>query len=1102
MGARSQRPQGLLFPLVSLVGLSLFLGACSREIDKPASFTLQLPRVIHSKGVGAMSTTSEEISMYIVSVSGNGFPPVIMNWEAHKMCPRTAAQVTCAVPPMTLSVPKGNNRMVQVLGLSGDGPGTPMTMYYFGAARNFAGNDEVVDVVLTQLQQDSGKAAMVKGRYLDSANGGPSGTVLMQFHPPVPGHPPMNLFRRDIVNGWFSFEFFSGFEVSYVMEKDGRPLFSRVRTGDDWMGTAAGVSGIFNPASRAANSRMSIAHIEFPAHEKFWTRNQSGVAALPEGSEVRSRLGSRVIVGFFGQPEFLAQKRVCHDAEITSDGVRGLYAAGTYSSPSLHLDEVATNPLKTGSALSSALDALELKWGGYQASASANKISVVQPDFEGTATAGAGRPCASTPNWNSEIRVNSATFMDAGNEMDNIVSFRGPFVVRNSYSQASHESPLVYLLGAGGQIQSVGMNLMPGVIGSGISGVSAFYRMVPEGTHNSHEFYDMNGIRCQEVAEGAFGFLRFGPDLLADAGILTDETISPPQPITISSQARFQLILCPFVDGIFGRRAHLSSGVSTEYYSHSGGGSGTVCPTTPTDAPARLRFVYNSDPMDVGSCLNIAAQLVDNQGCPALVPAGKVLELKFPTYATQFPTSEAILYNGQNCQAGSEYFDDTAGTNTQRQSYTLSAGQNQVPLSFRPFAVAAAEREYNITGSSMVTYDGNSSFNLEMNHAVYARPLAAQTPDRFDFIGPSITELRSNECRELRYVAVRNSPYTAVKVNTAYSLSLNLLSNSANHLELYTTPGCSGAPIGSQATIPFPVGSSLQRIYLKGAAPAVGPVPTISYALSPAGPAFPSTTSAIRVLGMPDHLALATALPNPLTPSIFPSGPSFCRQIQIRVRDALGNDLNTGSSYFGPDSLKVVASGAPGMKLFRSSSGCTANMAMYEVPLNTPVAYADGPGSISDLYIRSNSVGAGTIGFSLNNGPVVLSHAVQFHDVHQLKVQNIGIGGAPSTCSPLSIQYAFYQIDGTTLSTFVPSVSWSVSNIFGMHNGNSGQFRQDAGCVTAGEPVTGGAGMPSVSTMYVMRGSTAGNVTINYGSAVGSFNGSYLPVDLSGVWVY
>ncbi|MBX9769501.1 MAG: hypothetical protein K2X47_19650 [Bdellovibrionales bacterium] len=1097
---------------LAMVGSTMLLAGCSREMDKSASVSLQLPRLVQSKSAGAMAASSDMISMYIVTVSGPEFPPIIRNWEARKMCPPDATATSCQVPPMELSVPKGNNRMIQVLGLSGDGPGSPMTMYYFGGARNLTNNSESVDVVLEKLQQTSGKESVVKGRFLDGATSGPSGSVLMQFHPPVAGHPPMSLFRREILNGWFTFEFFSGFEVSYVLEKGSRVLFSRVKAGDDGMGSAAGVSGIFNPDARPVGAKMSLLHINIPSHQKFWTRYENGSSSLPSQEEVRTRDGSRLIVGYFGNPAYFAGKKVCHDAEISTDGVPGLYVAGAYSSPTLRVGGVATGAPKVGAPLDSALDALTLAWGGYQPTASSSKISVAQIDFDaGSSAAGAGRTCGATPNWDNEIRIEEDTIMDAGNEIENLVSFRGPFVVRSGYSSVSYEQPLFHVSGTGTTIQSASVNLMPGVLGSGISGVSLYFRMVSERSQDSHEFYDMSGLQCQAISEGAFGFQRFGPDIITDAGIASDETVAAPAGLSAPAGSRVQVVACPYADAMFGKRMYSSSGLSSEYYGSYGpgpsGGGGPSCPATPTNPPARLRFAYSPDPVDVGSCVNFKLQLVDNNGCPALVTSGQTLELGFPTYATDFIVSDSTLHFGQNCQAGNLFVDDTGGTQKQKYQFTLAAGQNEADVSLNILNVPSAERSFDISGNLVaVNFNGNASFQKEMRPPLLARPLVAQDPAAFMSMGPSLTALRMGECREIQLTAMRYTPsYTAVKVPAAYQVAIDLTDNGGGYLGLYSSPGCTGSPLAAPATVAFPAGSSVGRIYVKGESLSTGPIADMTYAVSgPTTPSVPATQS-IVVYGAPVSLTVLNTVSEPATSSIFNGGPGFCKMIDLRVRDAANNDVNMlGTQVYMPETLKIYSTGAAGLRAFRTNSGCMSTMTMYEIPINNPIPVANGYDSVNTIYVRSNSAGNATFGIGLGESAPIFNRNFVFHDVHQLKLQQI-TSGTVSTCSPVSVQYRFYRNDGVTLSTFVPNVNWSLSQTYAFRDSIPNQFFTVSNCSVTGEPIvnvtsTGGSQPPPLQ--FYVNLPASGTLFLGYGSSVATFDGENLQKDLSGTFSF
>ena len=184
-----------------------FLIACTRKVQENTSL---LSLSFQSR---AMAIT--DVKHLIVSVQGPSMSPAIYYFDA---CP--GGGDTCPnpmIPPsaVTLEVPKGKGRLIQVLYVLGSGGGS-MGMYYGDSLKDLSLNQESVAIPTSAVGAVSNSHAEVFGKVCDGSTGPQTLSIA------IPGKPPVPFRRQFTYSGFFEIGF--PLDLPFSLYTSGRSL--------------------------------------------------------------------------------------------------------------------------------------------------------------------------------------------------------------------------------------------------------------------------------------------------------------------------------------------------------------------------------------------------------------------------------------------------------------------------------------------------------------------------------------------------------------------------------------------------------------------------------------------------------------------------------------------------------------------------------------------------------------------------------------------------------------------------------------------------------------------------------------------------------------
>ncbi len=281
-----------------LFALILFaLCSCTRSGSNDAQVRLSLPSTNSSSNkLTSLGTiySVETPAHIVVSITASGMTPVYYLWDA---------QGGQANPDISLSVPQGPARLVQVLYVTEDG-NKSLYFYYNDITQDFTSANISISMIVNSLNSTTTQGRIV-GKYLDSSGNGPTGILKTFFQPPG-GKPVMQVDQNEIFGGWFNAFGLPGQALTYVFE-DGKVLLK------DFTVSSSSVSGTAN------------ALINVPASYRKFNGSSS-----PDANG-----GTSIIAGFFGPGSVVpgANKNIC------------VNPASASPIPSLFYDSVASSSL-------------------------------------------------------------------------------------------------------------------------------------------------------------------------------------------------------------------------------------------------------------------------------------------------------------------------------------------------------------------------------------------------------------------------------------------------------------------------------------------------------------------------------------------------------------------------------------------------------------------------------------------------------------------------------------------------------------------------------------------------------------------------------------
>lgn len=281
------------FPIKNL-GLFLLMIAfmqnlgCTRKNSEKSNLQINLPQQVAQNKVGVQSGALT-LGHVVINVSGPGMPgPIVINWDSDGG--RTAPS------SFFVEAPQGDGRLVQILAVYKDSTTSSMSFYYGDVIANFNSPDINLLIPVTAVGTSTIYDGQIAGRYLTSANDGPSGEIEIRFLPP--GKPSLLIERSFMFHGWFSVFGLSGQSFSYQLKGFGE-LFGGPVSLD---------------SSAFATTSNTLLKLTLPVHNRS------------ESSNVKPENPSTYVWGYFGDSNFTSSKKICADF---STALTKMYKYGT-----------------------------------------------------------------------------------------------------------------------------------------------------------------------------------------------------------------------------------------------------------------------------------------------------------------------------------------------------------------------------------------------------------------------------------------------------------------------------------------------------------------------------------------------------------------------------------------------------------------------------------------------------------------------------------------------------------------------------------------------------------------------------------------------------
>lgn len=566
------------------------LSGCSKK-QNTSTVSLSLPNWPSkaslskaSSGPEAMATV-ENIAVIILNIKGPGMPaPAVFQWERHDN--------QTATPPSSveLTVPRGSDRLIQVLVVFEEADGSDMQFHYGDVVANLAAEFNSVGVTVQPIGGETGGGS-ITGRYLDASGKGPTGPVEISFQPPSGGQ-RMVIDTGFIVEGWFSFFALATNGLTYRHIGTNTFLFENYKTG-----SAAPVG------SQQAKVKLS----------QYWYYESFDNSGNPTGSKETSP-EQISIVGYFGPGG--AGKSVCFD------------------NSSIELNGAFANSIDG--------DVTKVNWVG-----NANGTGSIGAGQAGV-TAGGTLTCGSdTDKFNSFLKIDSTLVTDR----EGMLGFRGLFVLQDSGGSGGYKQSI--LASRATDSVTLNWKYLNGVTGSnGIGGAAVYYRVGVESVSGGKADYgDSDGIHCEDLPLKGFNLWQEVAAGLADTqGTSTIVGITD----TMWNEGKFQAVVCPYLrTPIAGKSFLPEGGVDFRAYQGGGNMGGGYVPTK-LAAFKREAGSYSqstsTSPVTAraGTCVPVEVVAVDDAGNYGATSSSLTINISSPAGGEQVSTNSDCSSSSDN----------------------------------------------------------------------------------------------------------------------------------------------------------------------------------------------------------------------------------------------------------------------------------------------------------------------------------------------------------------------------------------------------------------------------------------------------------------------
>lgn len=567
----------------------LLLGACSPKQENstvrlhfPDWQELRAKDIARQSKLSSLAVTEADLHMLTINVSGPGIAnPIYFQWERDSN----------PIPPRVVTlpfVPRGNDRLVQVLAIYEDGGA--MAFYYGDQRINITSDIANAEIeVQNEATVQNLVAGKIVGRFLTGPNTGYTGVINMRFNPPS-GAPSMIASKTEFFSGWGELFSLSTSLVSYSLN-NGTPIYE---------GMTNASLALYRPLNMARAARIHI-----PDGYYDDDHDSSTWYMKPQEAE-------RVIVGYFGHYDHATDsaQRVCVPGSSDNISIDSFYKVA--------------NPADPTAAPSDQVEWFGKKTTGLDPNLHAyiEELTVLAVTARGGSEAAS---CSNDPN------LAYTEFLDIRhgklNHIDEMLGIHGPYR-RHPDVEANSSNVVKTTYDAANGKLVLDWKYLPGAAAD-LAGSSVFYRHKPGANiWDDRELRAGEGFRCNEL-KSRFGF----HEVPVAPGVETAEITGVP---TATYSQELQILVCPRSHA--GHFFHSAAPVEQ----HSGGGSGGPVADVIELGTALKNFGTTTMNVNNQVCQPLFVRGTKN-GAPAYFPSG--------TQLTFSDSSSGAFYEDDNCSS-------------------------------------------------------------------------------------------------------------------------------------------------------------------------------------------------------------------------------------------------------------------------------------------------------------------------------------------------------------------------------------------------------------------------------------------------------------------
>lgn len=481
---------------LSISAISVFSG-CTRK-EETSSITVAMPdwnkltSKKQGKTAGTLSgskassvntlATVTVVSRVMINVSGPDIQnQIVYIWELGDNY-QGGATIPTPPPEHTLIVPRGSNRLIQVLAIleeidtaSEGGGGGPMSFYYGETVKSIANAVEPVTIALAQESAASAGDGSISGRYFNADGSTPTGPVDM-YYAPI-GRRPMIVERTSIFSGHFHFYLMPTVPFTFRMRETGTPLFENVTTAS------------FGTTNQYSNRLLQIA---VPA----------GYSEYSGGGPRRLRSARSKVVGFTGPGAALVGRATCYPTP--TGPLSGFFDAATGGN--------------------------EILW---------NPVSILPTEVRilGGGIGTSNGECSAY----TDVGVNSfPIYIDKLMDGDSPLGNRGPFKMFDLGSGLG--STFLDVSVANGNLE-IKWEYLAEVVGNSVDGVGIFYKILPPTQSMEDRWHD--NAPCNQLQGLGFTEITRVPTGSDAANPVDSYSWTTPNLIAYNA-GRLKTVVCPY----------------------------------------------------------------------------------------------------------------------------------------------------------------------------------------------------------------------------------------------------------------------------------------------------------------------------------------------------------------------------------------------------------------------------------------------------------------------------------------------------------------------------------------------------------------------------